>query len=52
MGEQSGVPDAEWPFFWLSGCNSQLTEKHEPEVTTDGAKAKQYTVKFRPFWPK
>ena len=29
MGEWSGVPNAEWPFFWLSGCNSRLREKHE-----------------------
>ena len=41
MGEESGgVPHAEWPFFWLSGCNSQLTEKHEPQGTDDGAKRK------------
>ena len=50
MGEESGgVPNAEWPFFWLSGCNSQLTEKHEPQGTDDGAErkiVKQFTLEF------
>ena len=50
MGEESGgVPNAEWPFFWLSGCNSQLTEKHEPQGTDDGVKrkiVKKITLKF------